>query len=83
MTLHEFLKMQIDEIDRHKWIESQKVGYDLGENAVRDWVDHYAADFRRYIHEQLGECIEFPDGRQAPPIDFSRDRDNHQYLAHA
>ncbi|RPI74189.1 MAG: hypothetical protein EHM42_15675, partial [Planctomycetaceae bacterium] len=30
-----------NEVDRHKWIESQKKGCDLGQAAVRDW-------FRRY-----------------------------------
>ena len=26
------------EIARHKWIESQRAGYDKGETAVRDWI---------------------------------------------
>ncbi len=26
------------EIDRFKWIESEKVGYDLGEGAIRRWI---------------------------------------------
>jgi hypothetical protein len=26
------------EIDRFKWIESEKVGYDLGEAAIRRWI---------------------------------------------
>jgi hypothetical protein len=29
------------EAERHKWIESQKVGYDLGEIAIRWWVRHH------------------------------------------
>jgi hypothetical protein len=28
-------------IDRHKWIESQKAGYDLGRPAVDDWLERY------------------------------------------
>jgi hypothetical protein len=31
------------EIDRYKWIESQRVGYDIGlEKAVREWLERYA-----------------------------------------
>jgi len=28
-------------IDRHKWIESQKAGHDLGPAAVTDWIERY------------------------------------------
>lgn len=31
----------IHEADRHKWIESQKRGCDLGVQALRDWVRDY------------------------------------------
>ena len=27
-----------EEILRHKWIESEKAGHDLGESAIRDWA---------------------------------------------
>ncbi|MFW5857993.1 MAG: response regulator [Planctomycetota bacterium] len=29
------------EADRYKWIESEKAGHDLGENALRDWHKNY------------------------------------------
>lgn len=69
MTLHEFIVLQIEEIDRHKWIESQKAGYDLGDRAVFDWVEKHAATFRRHVLETLKEGVEFPDGSLAPPMD--------------
>lgn len=69
MTLHEFIVLQIEEIDRHKWIESQKAGYDLGDLAVFDWVEKYAATFRRHMLETRNEGIEFPNGTAAPPMD--------------
>jgi len=69
MTLHDYVHLQMEEINRHKWIESQKVGYDLGDNAVYDWVDRYAAQFRRHIQETMGEQIEYPNGKIAPPMD--------------
>ena len=31
----------IREADRHKWIESQKRGRDLGVQALRDWFHNY------------------------------------------
>ena len=71
MTLHEFIALQLREIDRHKWIESQKAGRDLGEEAVFDWVLNYAEDFRRYILEVLGEQVVYPNGQAAPPMDIS------------
>jgi hypothetical protein len=70
MTLHEFISLQIQEIDRHKWIESQKAGRDLGEEAVFDWVLNYAEDFRRYVAEGLGENVVYPNGSTAPSMDI-------------
>lgn len=38
---------QILEINKHRWIESEKAGYDVGEEwAAMDWVSKYAAKFR-------------------------------------
>jgi len=49
---------------RHRWIESQKRGCDLGEYAVRDWYQRYWWVFLRYRHVEhiLGEVCweEFP-----------------------
>lgn len=47
------LRMQIDEIQKHKWIESEKAMRDLGNQAVFDWVQKYAADFRVYWEDRL------------------------------
>ena len=46
MDLKEYNMRQIDEIEKHKWIESEKAGHDLGEAARIDWVKKYAAKFR-------------------------------------
>jgi hypothetical protein len=36
-----------DEILRHKWFESERVGYDIGfERALLDWVAHYRSTWR-------------------------------------
>ncbi len=43
-----YMRDQVNEIEKHKWIESEKVGYDLGKSAVMDWIKRYAKDFREY-----------------------------------
>jgi hypothetical protein len=38
----------INEIERHKWFESEKAGHDVGiEWAREDWLKKYAKDWRR------------------------------------
>jgi hypothetical protein len=44
----EILRLELEEILKHKWIESEKAGYDLGDQAVWDWVKNYAFEFREY-----------------------------------
>lgn len=40
--------------DRHRWIESEKVGHDLGEGALRDWVGrHWKGYARARLMEHL------------------------------
>ena len=49
MTQDEFIKYLADqriEMEKHKWIESEKVGYDLGNVAVMDWIRKYAKQYR-------------------------------------
>lgn len=37
-----------EEILRHKWIESEKVGYDIGfERALLDWIVKHRSNWRR------------------------------------
>ena len=48
LSWEEILQIQIREILKHKWIMSEKEGRDLGEEAVRDWIDKHAAAFREY-----------------------------------
>ena len=43
----------------HKWIASQKVGYDLGEAAIREWVQmHWTGYLRaRWVEHLQGKCF--------------------------
>jgi len=41
----EFLDMR-EEIMKHKWIESEKAGYDVGlEFAIKDWIKNHRANW--------------------------------------
>jgi len=54
-TCEEINQIQISEILKHKWIMSEKEGRDLGEEAVKDWVDKYAPAFREYFGRGTAE----------------------------
>jgi hypothetical protein len=57
-TLYREFQAEREEIMRHKWIESEKVGYDIGfEHALTDWIMRHRSKWRR--------------GRQ-PPLDKER-----------
>jgi hypothetical protein len=47
------------EEDQYKWIESEKVGYDLGELAVRRWMrEHWNGYLRaRWLEHLQGKCF--------------------------
>ncbi len=47
------------EIERYKWIESEKAGHDLGEAAVRRWVkEHWWGYLRaRWLEHLQGKCF--------------------------
>lgn len=49
----------VQEADRFKWIESEKVGYDLGELAIRRWVtDHWQGYLRaKWVEHLQGKCF--------------------------
>lgn len=42
----------------HRWIESQKRGFDIGERGFLEWYDRYWSIYLRYRHLEhlLGEC---------------------------
>ena len=46
-TLYGEFLAEREEIMKHKWIESQKAGYDIGfERALVDWTIHHRAAWR-------------------------------------
>lgn len=45
------MALQREEIQRHKWIESEKACHDLGNAAVFDWISKYAAQWRDWYNK--------------------------------
>lgn len=42
-------KRVIEEINRHRWIESEKAGHDIGfERASSDWLDRFSNAWMEY-----------------------------------
>jgi hypothetical protein len=60
----EIHRIQIQEILKHKWILSEKEGRDLGEEAVKDWIQKHAAKFRAYWQKRLGDRKDDEDGEE-------------------
>ena len=48
--LAEIVQSQLDEIKAFKWIESEKVGHDIGwECAARDWSHKHFHEWKRHV----------------------------------
>ena len=52
-TLYQDFLAERDEILKHKWIESEKAGYDIGFDwALTDWVVKHRTGWRRWYNSQ-------------------------------
>jgi hypothetical protein len=53
-TLYREFQAEREEIMKHKWIESEKVGYDIGfEQALTDWILKHRSKWRKARQAQL------------------------------
>ena len=51
-SLYREFQAEREEILKHKWIESEKAGYDIGcERALTDWIVNHRAKWRRDRHQ--------------------------------
>jgi hypothetical protein len=57
MDLKKFLINQKIEIEKYKWVESQKANRDLGEQAVTEWVNKNAKKYREEYEETYNALI--------------------------
>lgn len=47
-NLYREFQAEKEEILKHKWIESEKAGYDIGfERALVDWITHHRAGWQQ------------------------------------
>ena len=50
-SLYREFQAEREEILRHKWIESEKAGFDIGfERALTDWIVKHRSQWRRARH---------------------------------
>jgi hypothetical protein len=54
-SLYREFQAEREEILRHKWIESEKAGHDIGfERALTDWIIKHRSKWRRSRHTPHG-----------------------------
>lgn len=54
-TLYREFLAEREEILRHKWLESEKAGYDIGfERALLDWIVRHRSNWRKQRRQQTG-----------------------------
>lgn len=59
-------KRVVEEINRHKWLESEIAGYDVGfEKATEDWLANYAYSWLAYHDPQLKHFGKSPTAKNA------------------
>ena len=51
----EFMQSQCKEIKKHRWIESEKAGIDLGAQAELDWIRNHAKSYRDWWESATNE----------------------------
>jgi hypothetical protein len=53
-SLYKEFQAEREEILRHKWIESEKVGYDIGfDRALTDWIIKHRSKWRKARQTQV------------------------------
>ena len=54
-SLYQEFLAEREEILRHKWLESERLGYDIGfERALLDWIRKHREDWRRSRRQAPG-----------------------------
>ena len=52
--LQELVKGQQDEVEKYKWIESEKAGHDIGwERAIAEWLEKHFPDWERNQRDRV------------------------------
>ncbi|MDO8302026.1 MAG: hypothetical protein Q7T18_02180 [Sedimentisphaerales bacterium] len=65
-AMEAYLAIQREEIERHKWIESEKRHHDMGREALADWICKFSDKFARYwrrTHVYIPPAEKSPDSQ--------------------
>jgi hypothetical protein len=66
-SLYQEFLAEREEILRHKWIESERLGHDIGfERALLDWIRKHREGWRSARRSQLGSSAGSADNTSAP-----------------
>jgi len=69
-SLYQEFLAEREEILKHKWIESERLGYDIGfERALLDWIRKHRDSWRAARRAQLAAGS---SGGSAPPIEIKK-----------
>ena len=56
-SLYQEFLAEREEILKHKWLESERLGYDIGfERALLDWIRKHREGWRAARRQQQGTC---------------------------
>ena len=48
LALGAYLVLQREQMEKHKWLESQKAARDLADGSLADWVNRFSTAFCKY-----------------------------------
>lgn len=64
-SLYQEFLAEREEILKHKWLESERLGYDIGfERALLDWIRKHREGWRAARRQQAGQAV----SQTRPPI---------------
>lgn len=63
-ALNAYLVIQQQEMERHKWLESEKAQQDLDQAAVADWILKHSPAFAKFWHRTHVYVPSNRDGQQ-------------------
>ncbi len=75
-SLYQEFLAEREEILRHKWLESERLGYDIGfERALLDWIRKHRDGWRAHRRALLQQS-QPGQAAGAPPVDGGRKQKN-------
>ena len=67
-NLYQEFLAEREEILKHKWLESERLGYDIGfERALLDWIRKHRDTWRASRRAQLGMATTSTSSQSTPP----------------